>query len=546
MLSRTWEGNYRTPVYKGNKLIYIAGGTNPKQSAKLASEVAEGQGWRLGETMHTNAMQDLDLLKRLAETDFDYLRAMRMQRNLNDKPSSSTPGTFDKRQGVEGYRQQFNADELTASLVGHASRYRRYEAEQGYKALFSSDFERLVKSDSDIAGRLKSRLNAMFGIRGEFDIALNKVIDKSPIGAVLGADSASRIVQSLSKYTYQTALGFVNFGYATATLATFMQTSIPMMKYINTLAMQAPERLGKYVSYQPVFSADGMGATMMGSIDAMKIAKGAMSEMGRPDELLMRNLYRGAAEGKTDPGFLAEYVGQSSAGFGRFKDIWNGKNPISGTLNEVGSFIPGTTERLSRVHSFTMGHIFYRDIMNVRDPDTLYRLAAEFTDLAQFQYGRSHKPMVFDGPLGQMLGLFKTFVSNYIGWMSVYAGEGIKHNNWAPLMWQMGGTAAIGGAGALPLIGVADSIGKAFGENDRGTLEAIRNAMGGKDDEWGNYGSNVIWYGLPGLIGASIQGTVQAPFANPVEDTLRLLSSAQLDQAIKMGNGIKVRRSSIV
>lgn len=544
MLSRTWEGQYRTPVYNGNKLVYIAGGTTPKGSAQLAREVAE-EGWRLGETRHTNARQDFELLEKLAANDFDYLRSMQRQAELKSKPAHSTPKTFEKRQGVEGYKTQYTGDELISALVGHTSRYRRFEAETSYDALFKKDYARLLKSDHDMAVRLRERLNAMFGIRGEIDKVVNKALDASPIGMVLGQDSASRIVQALSKYTYAVALGFTNFGYAASTLATFMQTSIPMMKYINTLAHTAPDRLHKYVSYQPVMSADGKGATILGSIDSMKIAHAAMKEMGKPGDTLLDHLYRAASEGKTDPRFLNEYVGQGSEGVKRFKDILQGKNPISGTLEAVGTFVPGTTERLSRVHSFTMGHIFYRDIMGVKNPDQLYRLAAEFTDLTQFQYGRSHKPMIFDGPVGQMLGLFKTFISNYIGWMSVYAGEGIKHNNWAPLIWQMAGTASIAGVGGLPLIGAADSIGKAFSDNDRGTLEMLRNAMGGRDDEWGNYYSNVIYTGLPALIGVSLQGTMQAPFANPVEDTLRLASSAQLDQAIKMGSGIKLGVQSL-
>lgn len=544
MLSRSWQGQYRTPVYNSQgKLVYVAGGHTPKESADIARKVAAGESWSLGDTMHTRAMQDFDLLRRLADQDFDYLRAMQKARERSADVSTPRPGTFQKRENVEGYQSQYTPDELVAALVGHASRYRKYEAEMGYRALFGEQVSGMIKdaksgAPDPVWPRLQDRLNAMFGVRGQVDIAVNKAVDASPIGQFLGGDSASRIVQALSKYTYLTALGFSNFGYAVATLGTFMQTSLPMMKYINTLAIQAPERLHKYVSYQPLIDSTGQGATILGSIDAMKIGTQAMKEMGKPDDILHRNLYRAAAEGKTDPKFLDEYVGQNSSGVARFREILKGKHPISGTLEAIGSALPSTTERMSRTHSFTMGHVFYRDIMGVKDPDTLYRLAAEFTDLTQFQYGRSHKPMVFDGPLGQMAGLFKTFVSNYIGWMSVYAGEGIKQNNWAPLLWQMGGTAALGGAGALPLIGVANSLGKAFSEDEAGILESLRGAMGGKDSEWGNYYSNIIYFGLPSIIGATIQGTVQAPFANPVEDSLRLLSSAQLDQAIKMGKGI--------
>lgn len=542
MLSRTWQGNYRTPVYNGNKLVYVAGGNTPKQSQELAKRVAETEGWRMGETISSSARKDFDMLKTLADRDFDYIRAMQRHNEVVE-PKVFDPKTMEARKGIEGYQTEFTPDELIKALVGHTTRYRRYEAEMGFEGLFKKDFDTLVNSsipeDKIMAARLASRLDALFGIRSEnFDLAVNRALDNSPLGDLLGGDSASKTVQALSKYTYLAALGFWNMGYAVATLGTFMQTAFPQMSYINTLASTAPERLHKYVSYQPLMSADGQAGTIMGKLDNFKIASQAMKEMGKPDDTLSEHLYRAAAEGKTDPRFLDEYVGQNANGVQRFKEIFQGKSPIADAITAVGSFVPGTTERMARVHSFTMGHIFYRDIMNVKDPETLYRLASEFVDITQFQYGRAYKPRVFDGPGGQMLGLFKTFISNYIGWMSVYAGEAVKYGNFAPLAWQMAGTAALGGVGALPLIGAANGIVKSFDENDRGVAELLRASMGGADAPVGNYFSNILYFGLPSIIGTTIQGTVQAPFANPVEDSIRLLTSAQLDQAMRMGKAI--------
>lgn len=539
MLSRSWQGDYRTPVYNENgSLVFVAGGHNGAESSKLAAEmVNKNPGWKQRDTVLSNTQNDIELLKQMIEQDYSQIRAFQ---TLRDELSTHgrKPGTMQQREGVGGYQVDYSPDELIAALVKHTSRYRRYEAEMAHKALFEADVKAMANSpfseDLVMAARLSKRLDKMFGVRGEWDASLNKAVDKI-LGGVLGQDSASHIAQALNKFTYLKHLGFANMGYVAANIGTFMQTAFSQMSYINTLAMQAPERLGRYVSYQPIMSADGQHATVMGVLDPLKIAARSFRELGNPDETLWNNLYRAAAEGKVDPRFLNEYVGQSSAGFKRWKDIWNGKHPISDTLTEVGSFLPSKSEMFSRNQSFVMGHIFYRDVMNVKDPGHLYRLASEFTDVTQAVYGRSHKPIMFDGAAGQSMGLFKTWIANYTHWMAEYAGEGIKHNNWKPFLWQQTGTAALGGLGALPLFGVANALHKSLSEDGSGIAETLRSHMGGEGDAVGNTISNAVFFGIPAFFGSSVQGTVQSPFANPLEDTLRFFEASNYGSAIQLG-----------
>lgn len=540
MLSRTWQGNYRTPVYSGNKLVYVAGGHTMAESARIAREVAEESGWRIGDTTSTTAHRDMEFLQRLADRDIDYLRASQRAAEKAKAPKASDPWEMQGRKGVQGYQTEYLPNDFIKALVNHTSRFRQYEAELGFESMFREDMKKLaesaVESDRRMAERLQSRLASAFGVRGEIDLAINKALDKTPLGTLLGGDSASQIVSGLSKYTFAIALGFTNMTYAIATLGTFIQTAFPAMSFINTLARQAPDRLAKYVSYQPVMSQ--RGATVMGVIDPMRVANQAWREIGTPDEVLWNNLNRAAAEGKTDPRFIEEYVGQTSTGFKRVKDALKSGNAVGEILHFLGTTLPSSAERFSRTHTFAMGHIFYRDIMNVTDKELLYKLASEFTDLAQFQYGRSHKPQMFQGPAGQMLGLFKTFISNYIGWMGIYAGEAFKHNNFAPMAWQMGGTAALAGVGGLPLFQAANGIYKSFSGDDAGIAEVLWENMGGDGAEGSHFWSSIIYNGLPAALGFTLQGTMQAPFADPVEDALRLVSSAQLDQALRMGRGL--------
>lgn len=118
-----------------------------------------------------------------------------------------------------------------------------------------------------------------------------------------------------------------------------------------------------------------------------------------------------------------------------------------------------------------------------------------------------------------------------MGWMLAYTGEAIAYNNWKPLLWMMAGTSAVGGVGALPFIGTADDLSKAF--NDEGMLISLYEMQGGADPEGINW-ADTIYYGLPSLFGASIQGTVSAPLADPGADIVRMMSFAHLQQAQKM------------
>ena len=60
-----------------------------------------------------------------------------------------------------------------------------------------------------------------------------------------------------------------------------------------------------------------------------------------------------------------------------------------------------------------------------------------------------------------MMGLFKTWMANYMAAMFEYSGQAVK-GNWAPLAWQTAGTAAVGGVAATPLYWIADGFSKAF------------------------------------------------------------------------------------
>lgn len=535
MLSRTWKGNNRVLIYndKGN-LVYIAGG-NTKSEAEgiaesiIAQQAEKGKKWRATQVHNTSETQDMELLKKLVYEDADFRTAMKMQQQMI-RTKAGQPGTFKQRQDVAGFQTEFDENDFIRAMIQHARRYRKFEAETSIRAMFKKDFQRLQFDDPEAYTTLLQRLEKMFGQEGQVTQAINQAFD-TVLAPVLGKNSASRIVGTANKLLYRYALGFANIGYAVATLGTFVQTAFPMMQLVNTLALNAPERLAKYTTYQPVFSEKG--ARMLGTIDSLKIAKGAWSALGNPDEALRRNLQRAAEEGVTDPRFIDEWVGQTAVNKQRFKGILEGKEPFSRFIEAVADTLPAITERHARGHTFAMGHLFYKDIMGVRDPEVLFRLAKDFTEKTQYMYSAGDRAQIFNGPLGGMFGLFKNWMSHYMGWMFAYMGEAAQYGNWKPLLWMMAGTTSIGGIGALPFIGTADDIQASF--NNDTMLMQLYKMQGGADPDGINL-ADAIYYGLPSLLGVSIQGTVSAPLADPGADIIRMMSFAHLQQAQKIGN----------
>lgn len=533
MLSRTWQGNWRTPVYnEKGQMVYVSGGTSRGESQQIAQKIADQNGWTRGDSLTTDLWGDLDMMRKVQVNGSDYRTALRQSANM---VRGRSPGTMKQRSGVEGYQVEYTPEELLKSLVQHSRRYRRYEAELSTQALFKSDMEQLALDDRAMAEALKKRLDMMFGKEGEISKAVNKAAD-TLFAPLIGNQSASRIMGALNSGMYRFSLGFFNVGYNIATLLTFAQTAFPMMSMINTMSHQAPQRLGKYSSYKPIFSEKG--AQVMGMLDPMKIAGQAFKELGDADAVLAENMRRAAAEGTTDPRFLDEFVGQNALNKQRLQSVLKSEQPVRDWLRVLADSFPASSERFARGHSFAMGHIFYRDVMGVRDPEQLFRLAKEFTDKTQYLYSQGDRAQLITGPVGSSFGLFKNWVMNYIGWMAAYTGEAFTYNNWKPLLMMMGGTGAVGGVGALPLVGTYNGISKMLGgESAQTQIYEAFNGTAPREEIVGGT-ADMIYYGLPMALGISVQNTVTAPFHDPTEDAARFFQVATIDQGIKVGRAL--------
>jgi hypothetical protein len=120
------------------------------------------------------------------------------------------------------------------------------------------------------------------------------------------------------------------------------------------------------------------------------------------------------------------------------------------------------------------------------------------------------------------MGLFKTWMANYMAAMVEYSGQALK-GNVAPLFWQTAGTAAVGGVAATPIYWIADGFSKAF--TDKSLLQQTY-------DNLSEGPADALMFGIPAaLTGISLYSQSNSPLSNPQRDASMLWSNVLLDRA---------------
>jgi len=128
---------------------------------------------------------------------------------------------------------------------------------------------------------------------------------------------------------------------------------------------------------------------------------------------------------------------------GVIKDINFHKKLLQKTA-DVAGFMFQKAETFNRGVSFLAGRrVAIQKGANIR---TANQMGRELTDLTQFIFGKSNRPLFLQTPIGSMMGRFKIFTINQINF--------IKRNVKSPkaIATFIGMTAAIGGPDAIPII----------------------------------------------------------------------------------------------
>ena len=200
------------------------------------------------------------------------------------------------------------------------------------------------------------------------------------------------------------------------------------------------------------------------------------------------------------------------------------------------------SEELSRAHAFTSAWRMFKT-MGVTDPEMAYQLSKQFTHRSMYQYTTADRPKLFNGPLGSLFGLFKNWTAHYMSDMWLYGDAAVRRGQVAPLMWSLGGTGALAGAGGLPLYGMADAAYRMFGDEDKGIMEDTYSSLG--ELGVGQTAIDTLFYGVPALMGTSLQANAGSPGANPLKDVAYLSNFTIVDRFKKIGAAASYLTSQI-
>lgn len=537
MLSRVWDGDWRVPLSNArNKVVYVASGKTRDAAQKEAERiVAEGR--KQGVHMSAGAShvydneQDLELAHHVQLGSAEYQTAAAIKSKI--RVDAMSPKTFKARQGVGGYKADYTKQELLDRFYNQINTRQRYMAELSINDLMQSELMKLNVEDPKLARDLQRRLSQMSGKQGTFAQAQNHAVD-AIVAPVLGKNSATKISGALNAATYHLQLGMGNLAFPVINALTFVQTVLPKMAFLSSATESS---LMRHFTWYPVNGTRAKPVGGMGVMDAFKMMKNSMREMGKPDEMLLKNFGRAINDGTIDPKFIEEAVGDNAKQVLSFRDaLKSGADPFAkfvDTLGAASSFLPGLSEKFARGHTFTVGHMVGRDWFNLKD-DALYRFSKEFTEQTMFNYGTADRARVMTAPMGRFFGLFKNWQAHYIGSMLEYAGEGFGKGNWNPLLWQMGGTASLAGVAGLPLYSVANTFSK--WASDKSLMEHLYSQFNGDPDAVTGGISDALYMGLPSFLGVSISGQTAAPLADPARDASMLFSFVQADRAKAIGS----------
>lgn len=509
-LSRTWKGDWRVPVYdESGRLRYVGAGT--RAEALASADQAVNQAKEIGRTWKPGSPS-------LGDWEYDSKLLREFTKSPKGLPDGRAPVTFQQRTGVKGYiNTEMSLADAKEILTRNVKQRHRYMARLTVDDLLSKDIDRLMLDNPAEAEQIVKRIQQLSGEQGDIEKWLNKHLDPI-LGPVLGKESAGKIVGGLNRFMFWTTLGFFNTGYNMANLLSFAQTAFPMMSLLHSIPT---ERARQYFQYFPIDGPNGQH--VVGSLNVFKIAGQSFKEMGNPSPQLQKAIFRAAEDGVWAPRFVEEMIGQNAHTAANLRGIFSGDQPITGGLKFIAEAVPATTEKFARAQSFTMGYIYGRDVLGVVDEDKLYRFAKEFTEKTQYLYSTADRANIITGPLGSAFGLFKNWMMHYIGWWMMYAQEGVKYGNWKPFLWANASTGVLGGIGGLgPLTYMADRASEWMSDES---------LMFNTYEMFGPEAADIVYFGLPSMLGFSLQAQMQAPFTDPGRDAGYMFSLAYTQTA---------------
>jgi len=504
-LARKWEGDTRVIIKnESDEIVAQAGGPNRKAALANADElVAKNPGWKI---------------------DKDYQIS---QGNLpaDVKPVVFAPSFMLEKQGLRGFSydtKPFTREEFIKSMDEQLRAQQKYQAGMAVDDVFGAGLERIQREDPAVYRMLQSRKDAYAGQPSKFEVLQNQVVD-SVLAPILGQNSATTIVRNTNTALFNLQLGFGKISFPILNALTFIQNVIPENAFV--MGKTLPEHLAPRYSH---FAAGGTNGPVggMAVLNPVKMIYHSFKEMKSPSPELSHAYGRAMTERVLDPKMVEEYVGANASSVTDLKKAFSSAGGFGGWVRAVSEWMPKHSENFARTQAFTNGYIAARDFLKTKagqalNQEEIYKFAKEFTENTMYMYAASDRPKIFTTPLGSSMGLFKNWLFHFMGATLEYTGEGLRHGNWSPLMWQTAGTFTLGGLAATPTWWAANQFSKAW--SGKSATELAYDQMGS--------GADGVLYGLPAaMTGISLYSNVATPLANPTRDASQLFGVVAYDR----------------
>lgn len=553
LMPRVWDGPYQARVLSASgKEVFLATGktglaVEQQTKAMLEEAAARGQKWtaeapHLGleptgkeeplEAIHKMVGRNLSQDRDAQEVVQSALRRINAERSAGGRlgmAKGRTTATMERtgRAGSPDLKQ-WDKEQLVGAIEKHYRDLARYAAAYSWRTRWGNELVRLGKINPTLHDDLLRKNNQILGISGQLTKAQDAALAKILPGVGDGKP-ATKIALETNGLMYAWNLGILNPTFAVLNALQPFQTTMPRIAYLLSAPAEDVARLMQFV---PRVGENGLVQGSVGFWSPMKIMGESMRMLKSPGEELKSLYSRAITDGTINGRTYEDWVGGASRVNETIREAYK-RGGGWAAIKHIATTMAEKSEQLSRMHTFNAYYLVGQRHFGL-EGEQLYQFVKRGVEVSMYGYNLIDRARIFTGPIGSMFGLFKNFQMHFVGDMLDYAGIALNKGVWGPLVWQFSAALAIGGLGATPLKLMADGLAKWQDKNSNSWLWL--------QEHWPK-AADEIYFGLPALMGASLQASAMVPGTDVQNDITSLTNFVMLERGMAVGKALGVAKS---
>ena len=519
-LPRIWKGDSLLEVRneKGG-LMHMVTAENGQKAQAIgrviqAEAKTAGKNWTLGEVRNRKAVAkdegDLEALyesvtRKINNTEEDAAiieKAARRVAMFKGQKPAEVPmgiGTLKKRKVQAPHKEStvYSKDDILNAYESHDRTILTFAGMQTWHQRFGPMAKQWGASNRLMHDDLMRKSQQYLGFKGEITHALDKAL--TPVfGTSLGGQAATRIAASVNKGLFYMQLGMFNTSYAALNVLGIAQTVAPWI----AMTTRAPVDVvaSKMQTALPAFDQAGKPIGAVSVLEPFRIIGNAFSSLRNPSDELREFWGRLRSDGALKPQHYENWAGAKSKNAETLKEAYQ-RGGMPSAFMKMSTWMADSSEELSRMIAANSAYLVGKHHMKL-EGENLYRWTKQGLEATMYRYGTTDRSRIFTGPVGSMFGLFKNWQVHFIGNMLEYGGMAARGETFAPLMWTGASALAIGGIGATPLKYLADGYANWASDAPDGYTYMVENWRDSADE---------LWFGLPALMGGTLQASASIP-----------------------------------